>query len=59
MKCINLTLNPNLRLNFKNKPRVRSSAEEGFYFEPLLTLLTHFTKFMEAYQAAEDKDEEK
>ena len=34
-------------------------AEEGFYFEPLLTLLIHFTRFMEAYQAAEDKDEDK
>lgn len=27
-------------------------AEEGFYFEPLLTFLAHFNKFMNMYQSA-------
>jgi len=32
---------------------VSSSAEDDFYFEPLLQILSHFTSLMEAYQAEE------
>jgi hypothetical protein len=31
------------------------SAEEGFYFEPILELIMNFARFMEAYQADKDK----
>lgn len=55
-----ITLNPyfeakNEQIGLKT-PTAPSRAGDAFYFNPLFDkILTHFTKFMEAYQAQEEE----